>query len=465
MQIASKVAGFTLAQADLLRRAMSKKKTSEMKKLKEAFIEGATKKGVSKAKAVSIMNLCEKFAEYGFNKSHSAAYAVISYQTAWLKAHFPVEYLAALLSSVMDSPDKVPQYAAECRRLGIAILGPDINQSQLDFTVAPGAIRFGLAAIKNVGEGAIVSILEARDKGGPFQSLLDLVGRIDLRLANKRVIESLIKSGALDSLSTNRLSLIKQLDRALELAGKYREKVAAGQGNLFGTEKPAETAAASLAAEDELAEDFPWSERLALEKAALGLFVSDHPLNRSKDLLRAEINTTSAQLRGRREGQLVKVGGIVTQLKKRFTKQGQAMATFLLEDLEGVIPVVVFPAVFEKCAGLLSEDGIVIIAGRVSLRDDNLQVVSEKIAPLKGNGAAGPQFLHIELPENCSRQSLEDLQSTLSLFRGQLPVYLHLGGGLVKAGEKYLVSATPTLISGLEEIVGRGKVWLAPANQ
>lgn len=464
MQIASNVAGFTLAQADLLRRAMSKKKTSEMKKLKEAFIEGAVKRGVTRAKAVAIMTLCEKFAEYGFNKSHSAAYAVISYQTAYLKAHWPVEFMAALLSSVMDSPDKVPQYVAECRRLGIAILGPDINQSQVDFTAAPGAIRFGLAAIKNVGEGAIASIVDARTKDGPFKSLLDLVSRIDLRLANKRVIEGLIKSGALDGLSSNRLGLLNQLDRAMELASQYRAKVTSGQTSLFGGEagQPSHHQDLTLA-EEASVEDWPRPERLALEKAALGLFVSDHPLNQAKDLLRSQINTNSAQLKERQEGRLVKVGGIVTQLKKRFTKQGQAMATFILEDLEGVIPIVVFPAVYEKRANLLSEDGIVVIEGKVGLRDEVCQVMAEKISSLTADPTSVNR-LHIELSADNSDKVWGDLKNTLQLFHGSMPVYLHCPAGIVQAGEKYRVAATSTLISGLEEIVGRGKVWLAPSG-
>jgi DNA polymerase-3 subunit alpha len=339
MKIASAMAGFSMGDADILRRAMGKKKPAEMAKQKEKFMEGAAANGVDKNKAGEVFDLVAPFAGYGFNKSHSAAYAMITYQTAYLKAHYPVEFMAALLTSEAENTDKVVRYISECRDMGIEVLPPDVNQSDRQFTVAGTGIRFGLAAVKNVGESAIESVIAIRGEGGPFASLSDFCRRVDLRKVNRRVIEGLIKCGAFDGAGARRSQLMEGLDAAMESAQAIQRDRAHGQTNLFGTLDPVE------GPDLPDVEEWPENELLALEKESLGFYITGHPLaGVAKDLER--LTTGSGDLPHVTDGKDVRVGGLVTALKNHRSKKGEAMAFATVEDLQGFVEVVVFPNVY-----------------------------------------------------------------------------------------------------------------------
>lgn len=366
MRIAHDLGGLTLGEADDLRKAMGKKKPEVMARYRPQFIEGASSRGIPSDLAEKIFDLMQNFAEYGFNKSHSAAYGLVSYQTAYLKARYPVEYMAALLTSVSGKNEKIMLYINECKRLDIQILPPQVNVSQVNFAVSEGKIRFGLGAIKNVGDAAIRSILEARKDGGSFRDLFDFCARADLRAVNRKVIESLIKSGALDGLGPNRASLLASLDEAMERAGERRREVSSGQISLFGGEESVFSFPLFSPVEKE---ELPKPTLLALEKEMLGLYISDHPLSSiAADL--AQVTSTSTQdLAEAGNGTTVTLGGIVNSLRRILSRSNQAMAFFDLEDLKGKVEVVVFPKVYEKCAQILQEDALVILTGKVEVRE------------------------------------------------------------------------------------------------
>jgi DNA polymerase-3 subunit alpha len=456
MEIASKVAGFSMGQADLLRAAMGKKKAKEMAQQKEFFIEGAVKRGVSKHKAAELFNLCEKFAGYGFNKSHSTCYALISYQTAYLKANHPLEFMAALLTSVMGNTDKVRLYLAEAQRMNIKILPPDENESDRNFTVTREGIRFGLTAIKNVGIAAIDSILEARKKGGPFKSLDDFYRRVDGRAVNKKVIESLIKAGAFDSFGQGRAYLLSNFEKVMGRVSADLKERANGQETLFQMAESRKPEAVS--SEETQVEEFSPDQLLRMEKELLGLYISSHPLERLRESMEAQTSQNVADITEMNEGEAVKVGGLLSDCKRVVTKRGDTMLLASLEDLTGSIPLVVFPRAYEKCAPFLNDDEVVIVKGKLNrdFRTEELNVMADLIEPLQELEKV--RSLRIELVDLTDKKVLGLMKDALVLHHGDDPVIIRMDGKNVELGKNLWVDINPDLIEQLEKLLGAGSV-------
>ncbi|MCD5390570.1 DNA polymerase III subunit alpha [candidate division NPL-UPA2 bacterium] len=385
MRIVNKLAGFSLGQADILQRAISKKIPEVMDEQRQAFLDGAIKNRVGKKVANKIFDLISHFAGYGFNKAHSTAYAMIAYQTAYLKANYPVEFMAALLTSEMGNTDKVVAYINECREMGIGVLPPDVNESYAQFTVVGNDIRFGLAAVKNVGEGAIQSIIESREKEGRFKSLYQFCEEVDLRLVNKRVIESLIKCGAFDSLRIRRSQLMAILDNAVAAAQDIQKARQKGQRTFFeDLEGEEDFKRDSLSIPD--IPEWPENKLLSFEKGTIGFYVTGHPLAKYENLIRSFATATTAQLGNFPDGEGVTLGGIIGGIRKMMTRKGERMAFFNLEDLEGMVRVTVFPAVFEKFSSLLKDDAAVLVKGRVDLQHERLKITAGEIILLDEAG-------------------------------------------------------------------------------
>jgi len=425
MQIAAKVAGFTLGEADVLRRAMGKKNLEEMVAMREKFIAGCQKNGVLTAKARKLFDLVEQFAGYGFNKSHSAAYALIAYQTAYLKAHYPVEFMAALLSSEVGNQEKLTHYLNECRDMGIKILPPDVNTSDLAFTPSGESIRFGLTAIKNVGEAAIDSLLTARRKLGRFDNLFQFCENVDLRLLNKRVIESLIKAGALDSLGARRSQMMAAVDRAMELGAKRQREAASGQaGLLLGGEEAAPIVSIPLP-------DIPeWSEaeRLAGEKEVLGFFVTGHPLEKYADLIASLARTDSTSVESLENEAPVTLAGILVGLKVRPSKKGDLWAAAQLEDMRGSVDLLVFPQAYQQLQGVLKPDAALLIKGRVRIEENaRPKVVVSEARRLESisNGAKPELLIRVNLAAGAGN-ALEEIEKLLAASPGENPVLFEL---------------------------------------
>lgn len=379
MRIATDLAGFTLAEADILRGAMSKKKPEVLARQREKFIEGAASNGVAKKTAASVFDLVDHFAGYGFNKSHSTAYAMISYQTAYLKAHYPIEFMAALLTSIMGNKDKVAQYVNECRHQGIEIMPPDVNESFASFTpVDEKKIRFGLSAVKNVGAAAIERIIEARNGDGAFKSIFDFCARVDSAVINKRALESLIKGGAFDSLGQTRKGLLGIYEQAVEYGLKKRRDILAGQFTFFdsaatGLDEP------KIPASDK---ELPKEELLAFEKDMLGLYVSDNPLLEAADLLSERTSFPLSQIGEQKDRASVWIGGLISKINRINTRKGELMLFVTIEDLEGSVEVVVFPAVYQQNIELWRDDRLVRIKGRLDVKEDEVKVIAQEVEDL-----------------------------------------------------------------------------------
>jgi len=419
MRISSDLAGFTLGEADLLRRAMGKKKAEIIAGLRAQFVEGAVKNSVDAGIAGQIFDLMEYFAGYGFNKSHSAAYALVSYQTAYLKANYPVEYMAALLTSVRDNTDKVAVYVEESRRMGIEVLPPDVDESRESFTAVGGKIRFGLAAIKNVGLAAVETIIEIREKGGPFESFADFCSRLDTRVVNRRVLENLIKGGAFDSLGYHRAQLMTAVDAGLSLAQLSQKEKASGQLSLmdFWGEEARETLVLNIPDIDE----YPRAEMLSLEKEALGLYISGHPLLEYRRALTEQAGCTIAEARGLQEDGNVTIGGMFNSIKRINTRKGDPMAFATLEDLTGSIEVVFFPRPYQQYQKLLVSDAAVLVKGKLNAGGEEPKVLADEILSLhkKMDGE-----LYIKT-DGMSRDDLSRVKMILRSYPGPSPVFLY----------------------------------------
>ncbi|MBF0213857.1 MAG: DNA polymerase III subunit alpha, partial [Magnetococcales bacterium] len=380
MKIAQVLADYTLGGADLLRRAMGKKKPAEMLAQREIFVRGALANQVTKERAEYIFDLMEKFAGYGFNKSHSAAYALISYQTAWLKAHHPVEFMAATLTCDLLNTDKLAQFIRECRAMKVPVLPPDVNRSQIVFSVENNSVRYGLAAIKNVGEGAIEALVQARQAGGPFRSLPDFCQRTASSGLNRRAMEHLIKSGACDALGGNRATLLASLPEMLATALKRRDDKGKGFLDLFGDHE-------EITPLTEMPE-WEFDERLACEKEAIGFYITGHPVQRDAEELKEygidPIARAKLPARLRSEGQAtkVRVAGVVAERKLHRTRKGDRMAFVTLEDLEDQIEVVVFSDVYAACQTLLEGEGLLVVEGNLETGEDEPKITAERILDL-----------------------------------------------------------------------------------
>ena len=419
MRIASDLAGFTMGDADLLRKAMGKKDAAVMQAQRQQFIEGAVARQVPEEQAVTIFNFIEFFAGYGFNKSHSTTYALLAYQTAWLKANYPRHFMASLMTIEAQNTDKLAVYLGECRDMGIPVLAPDLNASAMGFRVTPDGVRFGLTAVKNVGEGAIASILACRGEHGRIESLFRLCEDIDLRLVNKRVLESLIKAGACDSVLPSgerghpdrRAQLLPVVDRALEHGGRVQRDRERGQAQLFDAIDVPEGAIGDA----KLPGVTPWtpSEQLACEKESLGLYLSGHPIDGYRDQLEAAGARTVDAPAG--VDSTVSVGGIISGYRPRKTRQGAPMAVFALEDRTGSIEVVVFPKTYERCGAVLAPDRLVVVSGRFDRDEEVPRLMAEDVRPIESLSGAVGRTLSIHLTAN--RHGRETLQALADLFR------------------------------------------------
>ncbi len=426
MKIANVLANYSLGDADILRRAMGKKIPEAMANEKEKFMAGAEKNNIPKDKAAHIFDLMAKFAGYGFNKSHSAAYALIAYQTAYLKAHYPAQFMAALLSCDMNNTDKVVLYINECRDREIEVLPPDINESYKDFTVVEDRIRFGLAAVKNVGEAALDSIIEARMADGPYTSLEDFCSRVDLRRVNRRVLESLIKAGAFDSLDLKRSQLFAILDQALEQGQAAQRDRLSGQISLFavmgGEDKQQHTKIEIPAIPD-------WSdqEKLSLEKETVGFYLTGHPLDDYREDILGVTDTNLSENKEWVEGQILRVGGLIRDIKNRKTKKGDPMAVIVLEDIVGTVEVVIFPELYARCAAILHTDTPVVIEGLVKKDERGDNIIANGVDTLETARDKYTAAARIMLQsDRVNRQNLEALKKVFYRHHGSCPVSLTL---------------------------------------
>lgn len=469
MQVAVKMAGFTMGQADLLRRAMAKKKAEVMEKQREVFAKGAAKNKIPQATAEKVFDLLAKFAEYGFNKSHSAAYAHIAYQTAYLKAHFPTEYMAALLTSEIGGHvDKIVMYVAEAGRMGIKVLPPDVNESDRDFTeVDEGVIRFGLAAVKNVGEGAIESIVEMRRQKGPFKSLQDFCTRVDARALNRKVLESLIKCGACDSYKVHRSQLIAIIEACLEYAQAMNRDRNNGQTSIFGT-----GITASLLAPVELPDldEYPENSMLQFEKELLGLYVSGHPLSSLANELKIFATADIQGLVEKADGDRVMVGGLVGGLQLKTTKRGDRMGIARLEDLTGATEVVIFPRVFDQYVEILRKEAIFLVEGRVDLSRDQPKILADRFIPLEQAAEVLATEVHVKVPATGLEESVLDLlKKAFERFPGSSPTYVHFQKspeeevGVIETPHR--VKASKAFMDTVHEVAGEDSVWLQVVRQ
>ena len=466
MRIASELAGFTLAEADTLRRAISKKTPEIMAEARQKFVNGSHARGVDDETANKIFNQIEYFAGYGFNLSHSAAYAMISYRTSYLKANFSVEFMTALLTSERDNTDKVALYINETLRMGMKVLPPDINESYANFTVVEGGIRFGLAAVKNVGRTAIDSIIASRAALGKFKSIYDFTQQVDLRLVNRRVIESLIKCGALDSLGFHRSQQFAILDKALDMAGGVQKDKQKGQFSFFDTFDMQESFQKTFQEVPDI-QEWPENQLLAHEKEMLGFYITKHPLARFDSLLKSYSSSSVANLSTLRDGEEVRIGGMISKAKFTTTrKTGEKMAIVSFEDLTGSVETLVFPRTFQKYANLITVDAMLYITGKLNLREDLPKLIVEEVIALEEVKAKFTKAIMIRLSTpGLNKSFLEDLKGILSRHRGKVPVFLNFkepdGRRIsISAGRNYAVKPDDILMKEIENLCGNDSVGI-----
>lgn len=421
MQLAQKLAGYSLGEADLMRRAMGKKKKEEMALHEEKFIKGAIERGIAKEKAEKIFHLMAQFADYGFNRSHSFAYAYLAYQTAYLKAHYPTHFYAAVLSNELANTEKLARYIAEMKTFDIKLLPPDVNTSQEGFTPIGKAIRFGLAAIKGLGTSAVQMIIGAREDGGPFTSLFDFAERVDSRAVNKRVLESLIKSGAFDFYAQNRAAMVATLDRAIEHGARAQRDKLSGQTDLFAMFSGG-NGGGEKADEPKLSEVAPWSKKelLAFEKEALGFYASGHPLEDFADSIRSMAKFDSGNMAEGTHGDQVAMGGMITDLAVKTTKKGDRFALFRLEDQFGSVKIVCWPEQFGRYKHLLQADAVVLIKGRLELSDDgDATIIAQELQQLESAKVKAAKAVLIKASEHSiTAEKLRSLNDLVTLNVG-----------------------------------------------
>lgn len=466
MRIASELGGFSLSQADILRRAMSKKDSDVMEEQRKYFVDGCTKNAINKRIANKIFNLIEYFAGYGFNKSHSAAYSLISYRTAYLKTNFPVEFMAALLTSEKDNTDKIVTYINEANKMGIEILSPDVNESFAKFTmVSESSIRFGLSAVKNVGQGAIDSIIQARNKYGRFNSLYEFCEYTDSRLVNRKVMESLIKCGAFDSLGLFRSQLLAMLEKAMEIAQGFQKDRQNGQFSFFDSVHKERTFKKDFYEIPDIPE-WPENQLLSYEKQMLGFYITGHPLAQYSKILNNYATHSTVDLIHLQEGEEISIGGIISKLKTITTKRNEKMAFVNLEDLDGFIEVLLFPKVFSQYLKMIKMNSTIFVRGRINLRDKEPKIIAEEITLLSEVQKRYTRSIAINLfTTGLEEEVLSKLKDVLIRHRGSVPVYL---GFLspdrqqvqLEIGPDYYATPTEKLVGEIEGVLGEGVVTL-----
>ncbi len=427
MQIATDLCGFSLAEADALRKAVGKKDRSLMEAQREQFVAGGLERGYDRGFVDNLWGLIDRFAEYGFNKAHTVAYGVISYQTAWLKAHYPVEYMAALLTSVRNNKDSKPLYLNECRRMGIAVRPPDVNESDADFTPRGDEILFGLAAVKGVGAGLVAQIVEARNRAGGFTSFADFCAKVDAQVLNKRTIENLVLAGAFGGLGHRRRALLESYEQVVDAALSRKRAEAAGQYSLFEEMDGGASPVTPTMIDDDVAE-FDKTQLLKFERELLGLYVSDHPLFGIERVLEAQIDAACAELTERPDGASVTIGGVLTGMTKKFTRKGDTYLVATLEDLTGAVEVVFWPATYRVAHEVLSEDAVLLITGRLELREGEAKVAANKVVVPDLSEARGAPVVVRFAAEQCTEHAVARLRAILAEHPGAVPVRLEVDG-------------------------------------
>lgn len=466
-QIVRQLAGYSIGRADLVRRAMAKKKAEVMEQEREYFIHGivdqagailvpgAERMGVPAAVANQVFNEMAEFAKYAFNKSHSACYAVLTYQTAWLKVHYPAEFMAALLTSIAGNSDKVQAYIEECRRLGVEIVPPDVNHSRHKFTANDGKVAFGLAAVKNVGQTAIDAIVTVRESSGRFLSLYDFCSRVDLRVVNKRVLESLVRCGAFTSTGANRAQLLASLDAALDKANTTQKNKLSGQLSLFDM-MGLETAAPSVEVRLPDLPEFKPDELLAMEKELLGMYVSGHPIDQYRQALRSRITVALSEINEVESGTPVVIGGRIIESKRITTKTGKPMMFCTVEDYEGAVEVVLFPESTQKYGASIQNERIIVVEGKANLRDEKMTIIADKVKQI----APDNQALKVCYSDD-QVSNLGYLKTLLTRYPGPTPVYLSrpTTDKLILADEKFWCDCSEELVSEVKRLFGEDSVF------
>jgi DNA polymerase-3 subunit alpha len=462
MRVASELAGFSMAKADTLRKAMGKKKAEIMAKMKKEFIDGAVERDVEREIASKVFDFCETFARYGFNRSHSASYAMLAYRSAYLKAHYPVEFMAASMSSEMDNTDRIRVFMQECRRLGISVDPPNVNESFAAFTAKGDRILFGLSAVKNVGEGAVEAIIEAREADGPFKTIFDFTSRVDGRAVNRRALEALVMGGALEGLSGHRRQMLDALNEAIAYGARLADDRRKGQSSLFGDA----TEEVGIAAPS-LPDVPPWRDKeiWAKEKEALGFYVTGHPLSDFKEELRLFATASTDQAGDLPDDSEVQMGGIITAIKTQLDKKGNTMAFCTLEDFSGSIECLCFSDPFQRFNQFIHNDSLVLMAGNISTREgERPKLKIQSIVPLSEvrNGAVLDVHLRL-MPEQLSEGVLDELENLICRFdkgNGFLFIYYPVGKQTVKIrSNRVRLEARRELIESLRELLGSDAVF------
>jgi len=470
MQIAKAIAGFSGPEADDLRKAIGKKQRDRMAALKDRFFEGARASGTSEAVIADLWAVNEAAADYSFNRSHAACYGLITYRTAWLKANYPAEYMAALISSVMSTKDKVPFFVARCEDMGIEVLPPDVNQSGHDFKVVEGNIRFGLDAVKGLGYLAVEAIIRAREEDGPFTSIWDFCRRVDCQAVNKKASESLAKCGAFDSLRGSRTGLMHMLPRAQASGVQAQQDAASGQGSFFDLD---DTDADAAAHHDPPIPDLP-DDRKQLnewEKETLGLFLSSHPLKEVRHALRAKVDCSLSDLAAKKDGEWVTAGGMIAECKRIRTKKGDPMMFATLDDLEGQVELLVFNSAYAANADKIDVDKIVIVRGRVDHKEaGETKLVAQEVEPfdpseeevLRATEAAGREEivrrLTLLVSPGVPDTFLEELKEVVGHHPGEQELLLAVGARKLVLGPEFKVSGSTACQSELSALHGAARV-------
>jgi DNA polymerase-3 subunit alpha len=463
MQIAQELAGYSLGAADLLRRAMGKKKPEEMERQRTIFVAGARDNGIGEDQAEAIFNLMETFARYGFNKSHSVAYALVAYQTAWLKAHYPAEFMAAVLSADIDKTDKIANLIEDCRLMGLEIRPPDVNHSAYRFEVEDGAIRYGLGALKGVGRGAVENLVAVRERLGRFESLAQLCREVDLSRLNRRTLETLIRAGATDSLHDNRAALMQALPDVLSEAERFQSDREAGQASLFGTTAPQTQSPGTQERPLPDVRDWTNRQRLRAERQALGLYLSGHPMDELREELAETTTATLDQIAqkvgngrgGRQRAPEATLAGLIMAIRR------MGRGTFVaIDDGTARMEVTIFDRLYQQVADLLVTDEIIVVRGRLEVDAfrDRLRMIADEVMTVD---QARMQFARgLDIETSCPPESLdEDLAAALQPYRdGHTPVLLHYRNEaaqtIVRLGENWRVRPSTELLAAVDGVPG-----------
>ncbi len=457
MQTAQLIAGFSMADADNLRKAMGKKIPSVMREQEETFIAGCVANGHPESLGRDLFGFIEHFAGYGFNKSHSAAYALVAYQTAWLKAHHPAEYMAALLTGVKSNKDKTAAYLHECRMMGIPVLVPGVNVSERDFMATSGEIIFGLSAVRNVGEAVVDLIVAQRTTNGEYEDFFDFIDRVDIQVLNKRTIESMIKGGAFDSMGHSRRGLLEVVHQIIDATLERRRAEEAGQYSLFGG---GDSEVSDMSHE---VADHEWDKKvkLAFEKEMLGLYISDHPLLGVEKMLSQMTDTAIPGLWEREDRSQATIAGVIGSINRRYTRKGDPMVYFSVEDLQGVVEVVAFPKTVAEHGPMIREDAIVVVRGRVDHRGDDVKFIAQSLSEPELSEAVS---VRVRVPATrLSSTVVERLKSVLGNHPGPAPVFIHMTSDgdekVLRVGAEHNVEPRSALFAELRELLGPKAVF------